>query len=465
MSTSTTDDAPPRLSGANVLAIGLGTVAFLLAIIALGRALASPLGANDAATAAESGEAAGPTAVDVALSEFAIAPADIALAGGAVTVTNDGQAPHNFVVEGTELRTADLQPGDTGTVDVSSLSAGTYSFLCDIPGHAAAGMTGTLTISADAVAAPAAAADDHAAAGDHAAADWQAMWAKMEESVKAFPAETEGTGQLVMEPVVDADGVKEFTLTLDEMPWEVEPGKVVDGVGYNGQIPGPTIEVDVGDRVRINIVNELDEITSWHPHGVRNHPHEADGVGFITQDPIKPGETWTAEFTVDTPSVGMYHGHDMGIHQVPNGAVGTFLVGEMPIPAEAEGYEIVDRVTMMLNDSGNIGFSLNGKSFPATSPYVIGTGQAMIVDYMHEGQMEHPMHLHGNRQLVIAKDGFPLDDPYWIDTLNISPGERYTVMVFGDNVGTWVWHCHILNHVEKTDGTMFGMLTALVVTE
>ena len=50
-------------------------------------------------------------------------------------------------------------------------------------------------------------------------------------------------------------------------------------------------------------------------------------------------------------------------------------------------------------------------------------------------------------------------------TLNISPGERYTVMVFGDNVGTWVWHCHILNHVEKTDGAMFGMLTALVVTE
>jgi len=65
-------------------------------------------------------------------------------------------------------------------------------------------------------------------------------------------------------------------------------------------------------------------------------------------------------------------------------------------------------------------------------------------------------------QVVVAKDGFPLDAPYVVDTLNVAPGERYTVLVHLDEPGTWVWHCHILNHVESAEG-MFGMVTAVVV--
>jgi FtsP/CotA-like multicopper oxidase with cupredoxin domain len=72
------------------------------------------------------------------------------------------------------------------------------------------------------------------------------------------------------------------------------------------------------------------------------------------------------------------------------------------------------------------------------------------------------MHLHGVPQLVVAKDGLPLDSPYAADTILIGPGERYTVLIHADAVGTWVWHCHILNHVESSDG-MFGMVSALVV--
>ena len=74
----------------------------------------------------------------------------------------------------------------------------------------------------------------------------------------------------------------------------------------------------------------------------------------------------------------------------------------------------------------------------------------------------HPMHLHGFPQLVIAKDGEPLDHPYSADTILVAPGERYTVLFNPTLAGTWVWHCHILNHVESDDG-MFGMVTALVV--
>ncbi len=112
---------------------------------------------------------------------------------------------------------------------------------------------------------------------------------------------------------------------------------------------------------------------------------------------------------------------------------------------------------LILNDAGNIGFSLNAKSFPATKPYTLKVGQSMVMHYMNEGLGIHPMHLHGNRQLVIAKDGFPLAQPYYVDTLNVAPGERYTVLITAEQEGTWVWHCHILNHAEKPDGTMFGI--------
>jgi FtsP/CotA-like multicopper oxidase with cupredoxin domain len=81
---------------------------------------------------------------------------------------------------------------------------------------------------------------------------------------------------------------------------------------------------------------------------------------------------------------------------------------------------------------------------------------------MNEGVQAHPMHLHGLAQTVIAKDGFPLPQPYKADTVNVAPGERYTVLVQATAPGTWAWHCHILTHAEREDG-MFGMVTAMVV--
>jgi FtsP/CotA-like multicopper oxidase with cupredoxin domain len=75
------------------------------------------------------------------------------------------------------------------------------------------------------------------------------------------------------------------------------------------------------------------------------------------------------------------------------------------------------------------------------------------------------MHLHGIPQLVIAKDGFPLAQPYLADTVLVSPGERYTVVVrpTAEQLGVWAFHCHILSHAEHDDGMMFGMVTAFVV--
>ena len=84
-------------------------------------------------------------------------------------------------------------------------------------------------------------------------------------------------------------------------------------------------------------------------------------------------------------------------------------VGGEPIPADLQ---VAQELPMVLNDAGVIGYSLNGKSFPATAPIVAGNGQWLLFHYFNEGTQIHPMHLHAFDQIVIAKDGFPLDQPY-----------------------------------------------------
>ena len=282
------------------------------------------------------------------------------------------------------------------------------------------------------------------------------MDAMHEKGVKAFPAKTEGKGNQLMEPKMEGR-VKVYDLTAEELQWEVEPGKKVKAWAYNGQVPGPQIRVREGDRVRINLTNKLPESTSIHFHGLEL-PNDQDGVPFITQPPVKPGESYTYEFTVPNAGSHMYHSHHNAAIQVGQGLLGAFVV-EPKRPLAAHKAE-VDYV-MVLND-GYHGYTLNGKSFPATEPVVCTQGQVVRLRFMNEGMMIHPMHLHGMHMTVIAKDGWDQPAPWKCDTLNVAPGERWDVLVKATNPGTWAFHCHILPHAESEHG-MFGMVTALVV--
>jgi FtsP/CotA-like multicopper oxidase with cupredoxin domain len=129
-----------------------------------------------------------------------------------------------------------------------------------------------------------------------------------------------------------------------------------------------------------------------------------------------------------------------------------------------EDFEPDVELPMVLNDAGTIGLTLNGKSFPGTEPLVLEAGDWVAADYYNEGLTAHPMHQHQFPQLVYAKDGIALDYPYWADTVNVAPGERYSVLFQAADPGVWVWHCHILTHVERDTG-MFGMVTAVIVNE
>jgi len=399
------------------------------------------------------------TSAEIELTEFSIS-GDLAVPEGAVTwrVINTGTIAHNLSLVGGP-GTPDLNPGESAILNLGDTDPGQYQLICTIPGHESSGMPATLTVGD-------AATDPHAG---HAATDYTAMDMAMTESILAFPSPTEGSGNQLMEPVILADGTKQFDVTIAITPWEVEAGRFVDAWTYNGQVPGPAIRVDDGDRISVTFHNELPMGTDVHFHGVRLE-NQMDGVAPLTQPLIEPGDSFTYTFVAVGPAVSMYHAHHHGQVQVPNGLFGTIIIGETPLPVGQiiggievpKDLEVVTEIPMVLNDAGVIGYSLNGKSFPATEPLVVGLDDWFVVHYYNEGLQIHPMHLHGFPQLVFSKDGYPLDQPYWVDTLNVAPGERYSILVHADAAGAWVWHCHILNHVESDEG-MFGMVTAVIV--
>jgi FtsP/CotA-like multicopper oxidase with cupredoxin domain len=286
----------------------------------------------------------------------------------------------------------------------------------------------------------------------------EAMDKMHEAGVKAFPAKTAGKGNQLLPPRMEK-GVKVFELTAEKIQWETAPGQTVEAWAYNGQVPGPQIRVREGDRVRFILHNKLEQSTAVHFHGLEL-PNAVDGVPFITQPPIKAGETYTYEFTVPEGNHGshMYHSHHNAAQQVGLGLLGAFIV-EPRNPSAIERADV--DYTLILNDGAH-GYTFNGKSFPATEPLKAKVGQKLRIRFMNEGMMIHPMHLHGMHMTVIAKDGWAVPAAWKCDTLNVAPGERWDVIVACKNPGVWAFHCHILPHAESDHG-MFGMVTAVIV--
>lgn len=381
-------------------------------------------------------------ALEVALTELKIEPSVIQADAGSpisITVTNEGAADHNFAVVG-HGKTDMLGPGESTTLDLGSLEPGTYDTLCEVAGHADGGMNGKLVVGGS------------GAAGATHAMSSEEMDAAYLKSLKAFPAKTEGLGGQPMTPRI-VGGVKVFELTADETKWEVSPGDVRDAMAFNGQVPAPQIRVKQGDKVRVVLQNDLEESTSIHFHGV-NVPNSEDGVAGLTEDITKPGGSHTYEFVAPNSGTHIYHSHMNGATQIPMGLFGAFIIDSSDEPKVD-----VDQ-TIVIND-GPLGFTLNGKSFPATKPIAAKPGQTVRIRYLNEGLQGHPMHLHGMEQTVITKDGWPVPAPYKADTIWVAPGERYDVLVKA-RPGVWALHCHILSHAEGPSG-MFGMVTALAV--
>jgi uncharacterized cupredoxin-like copper-binding protein len=430
--------------------------------------------------------ATAPASVEVMLSDFEIspkavqAPADTPLA---FSVMNHGPSQHTFgiAVNGSVLETDLIDAGATATLDVPALAAGTYQALCTVLGHDALGMKATVTASADASAAETSTGGSTTTDGSTTTAAStgmtpQEMASMHEQSVKDFLGgdQTRSAGGQVLHPMVE-HGVKMFSLTIEQLKWEVSKGVFKPAMAFNGTVPGPEIRVRQGDRVRFLFRNLMDQPTIVHFHGL-TVPNAQDGVPFVTAKPAMPGHYMTYAFTVvDPPGMYVYHSHFNSTEQVGSGLYGAVIVlpetGSWRYPTYAlddighlrsgAPATIGDEYSLFLGD-GPLGYVLNGKSFPATAPLVAKQGDWVLIHLANDGSMLHPMHLHGYHFEVVSQDGFPLDQPYLADTLVIAPGQRFDVLVHAVHPGAWAFHCHILPHVEGPEG-MYGMVTALVV--
>jgi len=133
------------------------------------------------------------------------------------------------------------------------------------------------------------------------------------------PMITPDVGDLPFE--MEAD-VKVFQLVAEPVKKKIAPFKTIDAWGYSGSCPGPTIQVHQGERVRVVFENRLPESTSLHWHGLEL-PIEQDGVPFISQKPVAPGEKYIYEFTVHQEGTFFYHAHSA--MQELMGLVGFFI--------------------------------------------------------------------------------------------------------------------------------------------
>jgi len=274
----------------------------------------------------------------------------------------------------------------------------------------------------------------------------------------------EGAGNQPLVPKLDG-GVKVFDMTVDMIDHRIDAVKdPVAALGFNGTWPGPRLEVVEGDTIRAVFKNNLDESTGIHFHGQRL-PNKMDGVPHITQDPIKPGESFTYDFVARTAGSHMYHSHHNATDQVGRGLLGAFIV-QPKDPAQRYDrlYGATQDIIWISNDTLG-GFTINGRGFPATAPIVAKVGEKIVIRFMNEGVMTHPWHLHGMPMRVVARDGYPLGSAsFFCDTLGVNPGERWDVVIDCEDPGAWAFHCHILPHAEGHDG-MFGMVTALVIQD
>lgn len=273
----------------------------------------------------------------------------------------------------------------------------------------------------------------------------------------ALPQATVDQGAKVLTPQI-IDGIPTYDLVLKKVQWDVGGGQWKDSYTVNGMVPGPTLRVNEGERVRFRVTNQLDEPSSIHWHGMIL-PAEQDGVAHLSQDPIEPGKTFTYDYKPGPAGTHWYHSHFDGATQVANGLYGPLIVvpKDPSHPAHPKNYDVEHLI--MINDVGH-GLTMNGKSFPYNLPMSVDKGQRVLLRLINVGSLAHPMHLHGHDYRVVAKDGNPIAQPMLFNTINIAPGETYDAAFSANNPGSWLFHCHILPHAENAQG-MFG-LTALL---
>ncbi len=228
-------------------------------------------------------------------------------------------------------------------------------------------------------------------------------------------------------------------------------GKTFIMYGYNGQYPGPLIDVMQGSTIIVNFTNNIEMPTTVHWHGLRLD-NRFDGVPGVTQAPVKRGETFTYEVFFRDSGIYWYHPHMREDIQQDLGLYGNMLVD----PPEADYYSPVNREEVLILDDILIdehGLIPWGDNAP-THALMGRFGNVMLTNGMTDYRLSVERgavvrffltNVANSRTFnvtfgdapvkVVASDVSKFERESWVGSVPIAPAERYVVEVRFDEPG------------------------------
>jgi hypothetical protein len=288
------------------------------------------------------------------------------------------------------------------------------------------------------------------------------------------------TGPAFSMPVVTADigdlpctmdgGTKVFHLIAEVVKQQISPLKTIDAWGFNGSAPGPTIQVNQGDHVRVIFDNHLPEPTSMHWHGFEDNIQN-DGMPGISQNLVKPGGRFIYEFTIHQEGTFFYHSH-MAMQEMA-GMLGAFIMHpkepysphcDKDFLIHLQEYAVLPSNTVP--NTMNMEFNwlvLNGKAGPATTPLIVRLGDRVRVRFVNLGMDHHPMHLHGHTFYTTGTEGGRIPEAAWWpgNTVLVGVAQARDIEFVANNPGDWMIHCHLPHHMMNQMSSNAGKMTRM----
>jgi manganese oxidase len=263
-------------------------------------------------------------------------------------------------------------------------------------------------------------------------------------------------------------GAKVFHLVAEVLRQKIHPGKTIDAWGFNGSAPGPTIQVNQGDHVRVIFDNHLPEPSSIHWHGFEDMVGY-DGMPGISQEPVKPGGRFVYEFDIHQAGTYFYHSH-MAMQEM-TGMLGGFIMHpstpyhphcDKDFLLHLQEYAVLPNNTVP--NTMNMEYNwllLNGKAGPASTPLIVRLGDRVRLRFVNLGMDHHPMHLHGYTFHVTGTEGGRIQESAWWpgNTVLVGVAQARDVELTANRPGDWMLHCHLPHHMMNQMSSNVGSMT------
>jgi len=242
--------------------------------------------------------------------------------------------------------------------------------------------------------------------------------------------------------------------------------------GYNGQFPGPVIEVNQGDKIRIVLKNELPEPTTLHLHGIIQD-WENDGTGGVNEMPIAIGQSRTYELTVTQCGTFMYGPGYQTWRQQLRQMNGMFVVHCPQEDVVDRDYSVVASGFTVLNDhdsrncpvwwrSSYDWYFLNGRVAPSVPALKARANERVRIRFLNPYLLHSPtIYLHGHQWTVSQIDGNLIPSSNRVSSSSVSLAAGVTVdVVFQARAGVWQ-----LQSTASEQGVNFLPVAALTPNE